>query len=392
MVDDDRAKHRTRWRPRLLVGARIAGVLAVLAVVAIMLHGQLPEPADVMRSLRAAEAEWLLVAVLAEMASMGLFARQQRRLLTAFGVTMPRHRAVALAYSRSAIAISLPAGSALSAAFAFRQFRTDGASRTIAATVMILSGLLSMGALVLLYAMGFLATATVHVSAALSEQPILPMLAAHAVIVAVGIGWLATRQLPRRGPRRPHPTRWPRLAKLLRPVAEAVRSSRDVAPRHWALALGAALANWLTDLACLAAAATAFHLDIGVVELAAIYLTVQVVRQIPLTPGGVGVIELSLLTGLLAAGAEEAPAAATVLVYRLLSCWLIIPLGFVGWLVLKTRRSDRVAGATPDQLDTVVEGPASLGEDGVGVGPRRDVRDEQPPDAGTARQFAGLPP
>ena len=71
------------------------------------------------------------------------------------------------------------------------------------------------------------------------------------------------------------------------------------------------------------------------VTLGAIYLTVQIVRQIPLTPGGLGVIEISLLAGLVSAGAGEAAAAATVLVYRLLSCWLIIPVGLLGWLLLR---------------------------------------------------------
>jgi hypothetical protein len=72
-----------------------------------------------------------------------------------------------------------------------------------------------------------------------------------------------------------------------------------------------------------------------VVTLGAVYLTVQIVRQIPLTPGGIGVIELSLLAGLVSAGAGEAAAAATVLVYRLLSCWLIIPVGLLCWTLLR---------------------------------------------------------
>ncbi len=129
--------------------------------------------------------------------------------------------------------------------------------------------------------------------------------------------------------------RVPRLATLITPVVDAVHGARAVARRDWVLALAAATANWLTDLLCLAAAARAFHLPLSLWELAAIYLTVQVVRQIPLTPGGIGVIEMSLLAGLLSAGASEAPAAATVLAYRLLSCWLIIPMGLIGWLILR---------------------------------------------------------
>ncbi len=133
-------------------GRRVLKWLAIVAglgVITLALKDRVPAPGRIGESLAVADTGWLVVALAAELFSMAMFARQQRRLLTAFGVTIPRHRALALAYSRSAISISVPAGSAVSAAYAFRQFRTDGVSRRAAATVMVLSGLLSMGALVL---------------------------------------------------------------------------------------------------------------------------------------------------------------------------------------------------------------------------------------------------
>ena len=56
--------------------------------------------------MRDADLSWLTVAATAQAVSMTMFGWQQRRLLHAFGVTMSLHRSVALAYSRSAIAIS----------------------------------------------------------------------------------------------------------------------------------------------------------------------------------------------------------------------------------------------------------------------------------------------
>jgi putative heme transporter len=336
----------------------VLGWLAIglgLVIIVFALRGRLPSAGSVAESLAVADVGWLVVALGAELFSMAMFARQQRRLLTAFGVTMPRHRALALAYSRSAISISVPGGSAVSAAYAFRQFRTDGVSRRSAATVMVLSGLLSMGALVLLYLTGVLAAGAVRLAAAWRAHPaLIESFVAMAVALLLLIAFLvwpahSTFPEPRRHPDRlAHlAVRAPRLAALATPVVDAVRSSRSVAGRDWALALAAATANWLTDLLCLAAAARAFHLPLSLVELAAIYLTVQVVRQIPITPGGIGVIEMSLLAGLISAGAGEAPAAATVLAYRLLSFWLIIPMGFIGWLVL--RRSNRRVIAAPQR-------------------------------------------
>src|SRR6266536_2249082 len=157
-------------------GRRVLKWLAIglgLVIIGISLRDRLPSPGRVAESLAVADVGWLIVALGAELMSMAMFARQQRRLLTAFGVTMPRHRALALAYSRSAISISVPAGSAVSAAYAFRQFRTDGVSRKAAATVMVLSGLLSMGALVLLFVTGVLATGAVRLASAWRAHPAL---------------------------------------------------------------------------------------------------------------------------------------------------------------------------------------------------------------------------
>src|SRR4051794_1103004 len=85
------------------------------------------------------------------MTSLRHFALQQRRLLAGFGVRMSVPRAIAVTFTRSAISFSLPAGSAVSAGFAFRQFRTAGATRRSAGAVAVLSGVLSGVALVLMY-------------------------------------------------------------------------------------------------------------------------------------------------------------------------------------------------------------------------------------------------
>jgi hypothetical protein len=360
-------------RHRTLTVLRAAVVIALLVVAVLTLRDKLPSLTDVTAALGTADAGWLAVAAGAEMISMAMFARQQRRLLIAFGVHMTRHRSLALAYSRSAIAISLPAGSAISAAYAFKQFRTGGASRRTAATVMVLSGILSLVALALLYATGALATVAVRLGDAWRAHPALTQVSAVVtlgLLIFVGLlAWQSSWQIHPAHPR-PHASplariesRWPRAATALRPVIEAVANSRAVPGRHWGLALAAAIANWLTDLLCLYASARAFSLPVDIATLAAVYLTVQIVRQIPLTPGGIGVIEISLLAGLVSAGAGEAAAAATVLVYRLLSCWLIIPVGMLAWLLLRRPPSgDELVERVPDPVPELTAGGVVTGQ------------------------------
>lgn len=350
-VGDQQAKRR---HPVLVRVIKVTAVLALLIVAVVTLRAKVPSLSAVTGAITNADTVWLPVAAVAEIISMAMFARQQRRLLFAFGVHMTQHRALALSYSRSAMAISLPAGSAISAAYAFRQFRTDGATRTTAATVMVLSGILSFAALFGLYATGALAAFAVHIGHAWqseSSSTKVSLVLALAMIVIVGLfAWQSGWQIQPRHPRthRPVATRWPRLGKLLEPVTAAITSSREVDTRHWTLAFGSALMNWLTDLLCLYAASRAFHLPVSLIAIGAIYLTVQVVRQVPLTPGGIGVIEVSLLAGLVSAGAGYGGAAATVLLYRLLSCWLIIPVGFLCWLVLRRAGRDEPVENDPE--------------------------------------------
>lgn len=336
---------------------QLIGLIAVLVAAGAVLGPRLPRPAEVWRSLLGAHPGWLLAAVLAEGVSLGMFAHQQRRLLKAFGVPMSMRRARAITYSRSAIAISLPAGSALSAGYAFRQFRAGGANRATAATVIVLSGLISTLALGLLYLSGLLALATGPVVGVGERHPLL--LTASAVLV-VGTVTAVTYLRSAYQARHPHPDRpwahgrlvtgltrrWPGAAGRLRPVVQAADSARRVPARHWNLALAYAAVNWLADLGCLIASARAFDLTLSVTTLAVIYVGVQLVRQIPITPGGVGLIEASLLAGLVSTGAPQAAAAAAVLVYRLLSCWLIIPVGLFAWNRL--RRLPFAGGAQPD--------------------------------------------
>jgi uncharacterized membrane protein YbhN (UPF0104 family) len=102
-------------------------------------------------ALRGAHGWFLFLAVAAELASLRHFALQQRRLLAGFGVGMSLPRALAVTVSRTAMSSSLPGGSAISAAYAFRQFRTAGATQPMAGGVTVLSGLLSGVALALGY-------------------------------------------------------------------------------------------------------------------------------------------------------------------------------------------------------------------------------------------------
>jgi putative heme transporter len=85
--------------------------------------------------------------------------------------------------------------------------------------------------------------------------------------------------------------------------------------------------------------------EVGWVEVLAAFSLVRLVTAIPLTPGGLGVFELVLTGALVAAGTGHARAVAAVLVYRLLTFLVPIPLGIACYFVWRRNHSWRDGAA-----------------------------------------------
>ncbi len=344
---DEEANAMASGRPRIRRAViRGVGLVAVGAVAVAVLRGRVPDLRDVLPALRGADPGWLALAVAAQLASIEMFARQQRSLLRAFGVSLSAGRSRAITYARTAISVTMPAGSVVSAGFAFAQWRARGATRGVATAVMVLSGIASFAGLAGLYLVGSGAAVAVRPAALGAASP--PVLAASAGALGAAILLPALIRRARRTRPTPRttisPAAPPSTGSALRPWSmdglrsAAVltwRAAAAIPRRHALAALAFAAVNWLTDLICLAITARALQLRLGLVPVAGVYLAVQIVRQIPLTPGGVGLIETSLLAGLVAAGAGNTDASAVVLTYRLLSCWLIVPVGAATWAMLR---------------------------------------------------------
>ena len=79
----------------------------------------------------------------------------------------------------------------------------------------------------------------------------------------------------------------------------------------------------------------------GWVEALAVFAFARLLTAIPFTPGGLGVIELALITGLAAAGGDRPLVAAAVLVFRALTYVLPIPIGLGTYVFWRRNRSWR---------------------------------------------------
>ncbi len=329
-------------RPWWHTALRVLGLVIIAAVVVALVQGNLPSPAEIWAALKNANGWWVAASALLQIFSIGMFARQQRRLLGAFGVPMSYARAGAITYSSSAITNSVPAGAAVSAGWSYKQYRARGASSATAATVMLLSGLLSIVALVLLYLVGLLAAAWTQLSHLAEDHPAGAVAVGLALLgtVVVAIRFVADRKRQLSDVDAPTPkldhyeVKHAKLGAAARQVLTTLRQAKQVRWRDWNLAMSTSTAKWLLDAASLYAACRAVDIDINLLKVGALYLGIQLVRQVPLTPGGIGVIEAALMAGLISAGAPQASAAAAVVIYRLFSAWLIIPIGYATMAVL----------------------------------------------------------
>lgn len=96
-----------------------------------------------------------------------------------------------------------------------------------------------------------------------------------------------------------------------------------------------AAANWLLDAAALWVFLRAFGESVNPVNLIVAYGVVGVLAAIPITPGGLGVVETALPALLITFGVPAGPAGAAVLSWRLVQFWMPIPLGGLAYASLR---------------------------------------------------------
>jgi uncharacterized membrane protein YbhN (UPF0104 family) len=311
-----------------------------LALLAVEIWYGAPALVSALARLRTPNWPLLGLAVLADLGSMGLFARMQRRLLRAAGTLVPIQRAVALAYAAHSLSVTLPGGPVFSTAFNFSQMRRFGATPAAAAWAVAVSGTLSTGTLILIGAVGGVLTRGGHGWLALVGD----------VIVAIGLAvalrtfvqhsnwllWLCGKVLT--GFARVTGRSVERGTRLVSGAVEQLSVIR-MSTRDLRVAMAFAAGNWLLDamcfgLCCLAAGAR----GLSVAQIFVAYTAGMAAASVPLVPGGLGVVDGALTLGLAAGGTPIDDAVAGVILYRLISLVLVIGVGWALWAVLRRRR------------------------------------------------------
>jgi uncharacterized protein (TIRG00374 family) len=106
------------------------------------------------------------------------------------------------------------------------------------------------------------------------------------------------------------------------------------------------VANWSLDCLCLVVAFVALAAPVPWRGLLLAYGAGQLAANLPITPGGLGAVEGSLTVALVFYGGGRVSTVAAVLLYRIISFWALLPLGWASWLALRwtgRQRPQRIA-------------------------------------------------
>ncbi len=319
--------------------------LAALGVAVWAISGKTEELQGVTGYLDRLRWWWVVIAVAAEAACYLALSQLQRRLLRAGQVRIPVPQMFGITMAGSAIQNSFPGGSVVYLAYLFRQFRRWGADDLLATWVILAFNVVTFTSLAAISAVGLALAASTGSAYDLVEAILGILLLSLLFVLAVS----ERRRLL------PHVTRAVRLSQRLfqrphagTPAAEVVAAWTSelaaVSPSAgvWTRAAVMGLANWMADLSCLALSFMAVGAAVPWQGLLLAYGAGQLAATLPITPGGLGAVEGSLTVALVTFGGATESTVAAVLLYRVLSFWLILLFGWTSWGTLAVLGRRRV--------------------------------------------------
>lgn len=330
---------------------RSVRVLALLVIIYYLVLPQLGNQRETARSLRNLNVWLLLLGLALQIAALLAYA-----LLTL--AALP-HRAIKLGtlfriqLATKAMGNVLPGGSATSSALGFRLLTRAGVAGPDAGFALAASGLGSAVVLNLILWVALLVSiplsgvSPLYVSVALVG--LLVMLLFGGLVLALLRGQAGAERVARRLAARITFLDEDRAALLVTRLSTRLRELLRARQLMRKLLMWSVL-NWLLDAASLWVFLRAFGGSLRVDSLVVAFCVTNVLAVIPLTPGGLGIVDGAYIPILLFFGLPRRIATLGVPSYRFTQYWLPIPLGGLMYLTLRVgpwridREGPRLAG------------------------------------------------
>jgi uncharacterized protein (TIRG00374 family) len=325
------SSHPVSWRTWLWRGVFIS-------VGGLVLYGLLPQMVDLWSQVpRLRSIGWFALGfvALSQFASWWCSAELDRVALPG----MSRFVAVTSSLASNAISRVVPgAGGALGVGVSYRMWTDSGeevasaASAMAATTVMSLATLCALPVVTLVFALIGAPTPHSLVLVALGGA------VAFAVLFGFGAALLFNDRLLRQSARLfESVARRLHRALTAADVEEERNRLRKVVGTRWPRALAASIGIWAFDYLSLVAVLVALHTNPRPSVVLLAFTAAKILAMIPITPGGLGVVEAGLTGMLSLAGIPPAEALLATLAYRIVSYWLSLPVGLVAWWAFRRR-------------------------------------------------------
>ena len=322
-----------------------------LTVVLVIFVGVLPRIADFSQVWATlVDMTWLEGLTLSLAALWNLVTYWILVMITLPGLTFPQ--AAVVTQTSTAVANTLPGGQAFGLGVAYSMYTSWGFRRTTIASSLVVSGVADLFAKLSMPVIALVALALGgHTNAALVTAAVIG-----AVILGAGVALFALALKSERS------------AQLVGEGLSAVASSfLRLIGRRPVMAWGEGAARWRAETVNLLhgrwgkviGAAFMSHASLFLVLLMSLrhvgvsagevswaealgaFAIARLLTAIPITPGGLGVIELGLTGALVVAGGPEVPVVAAVLIFRALTYLVQIPFGALTYLLWQHKRSWR---------------------------------------------------
>jgi uncharacterized protein (TIRG00374 family) len=327
------------WRPWVKPVRRVVLLFVLALVVEYLVVPELVGARKDLFLLDQVNGGWAAAGVVLEGVSLFCYAVLTKVLLPP-GPKPSLSRLFRIDLSAAAVAHVIPAGTLGTAALGFRLFTNEGISANDAGVMMAAKGLGSTIVLNVLLWLSLVISIPlagfrpIYGTVAIIGTVLLAAVAL--VIIGVTRGTeRASRILHMVGDKIP----WvsgDRLEAVVRQASKTAQAmARDKKVLAWALVW--ASLNWLLDAASLWCFIAAFGSTVNPIELFAAYGIANVAGALPLTPGGLGVVDSAAPLLLVGFGVTRSVATLGVLAWRLVNFWLPIPVGALSYVSLKVK-------------------------------------------------------
>jgi uncharacterized protein (TIRG00374 family) len=311
--------HADRPRRLALWAASALTLSLATAVVLVAVSG----PGSTLAVVREVRGSWLGGAVVVQLAGLLCLGQVYRSAHRALGGELSHREGMTTALSAFAMAQLLPGGGAAGGVLAARRLTQVGATPVAAITTVLHVGFVSVLALSLV-------VSGATISAAIATGQHVPHAAVTLGVTSTLLGgFAALRRLSvTPGARRwLHGTldrlRWRGRGLPERWLAEMRAKVRPLAPlRRLAAPVAWSAGKWSADVVVLSLALVAAGGTFSLVVVAVTYGIANLLNTLPVSPGGVGLVEGGMAGSLMAFGVDPATATVTTVTYRLLAYWL----------------------------------------------------------------------